>query len=313
MSELPLFRLFKRVDDPYGSIKDTLAAIGGDFEAELRDVYVPVFDSNGEISEYKKVPNYSCPTRKDTQEGLAITKDRYCVIQYAEALKFLEDLIGNREASIWAGQAVENGAKLHLIIKTPEYIQLGPEERFDCFFTISTSHDGSMSLQAMCSPIHNISQTIYTPAEGIVKIKHTARAEMKVAAARITFGKLHEYFRNFGSQIKEMTTIKLSEQEARDYFYSIFEGDATRLVNLRDKIYNIYKFSGLCINLASCRNTLFGAFMAVVQYADYYKTVRKSIRRNELDAKIEARLSGDGAKLKAESFAMALKIMRKFS
>lgn len=314
-NRVPLSKLFKRLDDPYGSIDDALKAIGGDFEVEKRDVFI-LDDQEcitDEIHE-TQVDGYSAVVRRDTGVPLSVMGNRYGVVQYRSALSFLSEVIGNKQAEIYAGQVVEGGAKLHLIVKTPDFVELTPGERFDCFFTVSASHDGTGCLQAMCSPVHNISQTVFTPAGGgVVRIKHSAKVDARLAQAQRMFNKLHTHFVEFGEQVKDMCGITLTEQEAGDYFYSIVDGESTRAQNIREKMYDIFTTTGLCVRLPSCKGTLFGAFMAVQQYADYYKTVRKSIRRNELDAKIEARLSGDGAKLKAESFAMALAILRTFS
>ena len=314
-NQVPLSKLFKRIDDPYASIDDALKAIGADFEVEKRDVFVLGNEVNPLTNspDPTDVSGYAAVCKKDGTP-LSVMRDRYGVVQYRDSVDFLSTMIGNRQAEVWAGSVVDGGAKMHLIVKTPDFIELTPGEKFECYYTVSASHDGTGCLQAMCSPIHNISQTVYTPTGGgIVKIKHTAKVDARLDQAKRMFDKLHKHFTEFGNNIKDMCGIKLTDQEARDYIMSVVEGDNKRAENIRDKVFDIYKSVGLCVKLPSCNGTLFGAFMAFQQYADYYKTVRKSIRRNELDAKIEARLTGDGAKLKAESFGMALALVRQFS
>ena len=318
LSKVPVHKLFKRLDDPYASIDDALKAVGADFEVEK----VEIQSTDGEST----FPMEAGVRRKDNKVGLKVMGSRYGVVQYRVALDFLSDIVGNREAEIYAGRVIDNGAKLHLIVKTPDFIELSPGERFDCYFTVSASHDGTGCLQALCSPVHNISQTVYTPVvqvregrsvPGIVRIKHSAKVEARLGTAKAMFAKLHRHFEEFGEQIQDLAGISLREQEARDYFLSIIPDSGgknnTRADNIRNKMFDIYKTVGLCRNLPSCKDTLFGAFMAVLQYSDYYKTVRKSIRRSEIDARIEARLTGDAAKLKAEGFAFALKLAREFA
>lgn len=308
MSHVPLTKLFKKIDNPYGSVDDALKAIGADFEVEKRSVYISDEDDN-----YRSIPGYASVVRRDTGVPLSIMRSRYGVVQYREALGFLNEIIGNNKAEIYVGEVVDGGAKLHLIVKTLSFIDLGGGEKFEFFFTISTSHDGSSGIQTMCSPIHNLSQTVYTPTgKGVVKLKHSANVTARLALANRIFSNMEAYFHSFGETIKDIVGINLTDQEAQDYFLSVVEGDSTRAQNTRNKLFDLYKSTGLCINLSSCQGTLFGAFMAIQQYADYYKTVRKSIRRSETDARIEARLTGDAAKMKAESFSMALAIVRQF-
>jgi len=318
MSEIPITRLFKKLNNPFASVDEALEAVEGAFTAEKEKAYILKFDDDGKPVEWKQIPDCAAITKVEDWDPMSVMGDRYGIIQYKTALDFLDDMIGNQEVQIYAATTIDRGAKLHLIVKTPDAIELSPGEKFECFYTVSASHDGSGCLQAMCSPIHSIAQTVFTPTgAGVIKIKHTAKAEARVVAARKLLGRLHFHFNDFGVKIKEMAGIQLDDMQARDYFYSIMpdkDGSSsnTRVENIRAKMYDLYKTTGLCCHLGTCRGTLFGAFLAVQQYADYYKTVRKSIRRTELDAKIEARLSGDGAKLKAEAYSGALLIMQKF-
>jgi len=318
MSEVPLTKLFKKLDNPFASVEDALKACNGDFTAGKESVYIVKFDDNGTPVDWKKVPHFASIVRQEEWEPMSIMKDRYGIIQYHDALDFLSDMIGNREAEIYGASTLDGGAKLHLIVKVPEFIELSPGEKYEYYFIVSASHDGSGRLQAMCSPIHNISQTVFTPVgRGVVSVKHTAKAEARLAQAKRLFAKLHHHFSDFGTTIREMVSIQLTDQQARDYFLSVLPKNddgkrESRRENVRNHMFDIYKSVGLCCHLSSCSGTLFGCFMAVQQQADYYKTVRKSIRRNEVDAKIEARLTGDGAKMKAEAYSAALLLMKSF-
>jgi phage/plasmid-like protein (TIGR03299 family) len=317
VSEVPVHKLFKKLDNPQATVADALKEFGADFEVKKRPVFakldpIPGKVYSGNEEELAEVPGYASVV-KDDGTPLSIMGDRYGIIQYRTAFDFLNSLIGNRQIEIYSGACVEEGAKLHIVVKTPDYIEIAPGERFDCFFTVSASHDGTGCLQAMCSPVHNIAQTVFTPmGRGVVKIKHSAKVEARLATANRMFASLHRNFIDFSGNIKDMVGIQLTDQEVRDYFLSVVDGDSKQAENTRKKLHTIY-LTGLTSKLSSCTNTLFGAFMAIQQYADYYKTVRKAIRRNETDARIEARLTGDGAKLKAESFSMALAIVRNFS
>ncbi len=317
MAEVPLHRLFKRTQNPAATIADVLKEVGGDFTVEKEDHYImkmlhiPFFPP---IPLLKKVPGTSAIVKQEGWEPLSVMGDRYGIIQFQTALDFLDDMIGNREVEIWCAAVLDGGTKLHLIVKAPDFVELSPGERFECFFTVSASHDGTGCLQAMCSPIHNVSQTVFTPRKGrgVVKIKHTKNAKDKVALGRRMFNKLYDSWKGFGDNFEEMTNMTLTEQQAKDYFHAVIGGDSTRANNIKDHVWDIYKSAGLCRHLPSCKDTLFGCFMAIQQQADYYKTVRKAIRRNETDAKIEARLTGDGAKLKALAYSEALLLLQKF-
>lgn len=309
---VPMGKLMPRLENPSATVADALEKIRCNFEVTKEPVFVMVENAEGKLLP-TLVPGHRAIV-KDDNTPIAVVGDRYGIIQYEKAVDFLNQLVADRKVQIYGGCSTDKGARMHLLVKVPDTIELSPGEKFDCFYTVSATHDGSGCLQAMCSPIHNVSQTVFTPTgKGVVRIKHSVNAELRLKQAERMFAKLNHHFVDFGRTVKDMVGIKMREQQARDFFFSLVDGDHKRSENVRNKLFDIYAFSGLCRNLSSCKDTLFGAFMAVQQYADYYKTVRKSIRRDELDAKIEARLTGDAAKMKAESFSMALAIVQQFS
>ncbi|MHC4278170.1 MAG: DUF932 domain-containing protein, partial [Planctomycetota bacterium] len=230
MSEVPVHKLFKKLDNPQATVADALKEFGADFEVKKQPVFI-AGDNPCVVDDYTEVPGYASVV-KDDGTPLSIMGDRYGIIQYRTAFDFLNSLIGNRQVEIYSGACVEDGAKLHLVVKTPDYIEIAPGERFDCFFTVSASHDGTGCLQAMCSPVHNIAQTVFTPmGRGVVKIKHSAKVEARLATANRMFASLHRNFIDFSGNIKDMVGIQLTDQEVRDYFLSVVDGDSKQAEN----------------------------------------------------------------------------------
>jgi phage/plasmid-like protein (TIGR03299 family) len=311
MTHVSLPSLFKGLKNP----KDTLEALqqmAADFVADKRDVYF--LDDGGEPV---KIENFAAIVNTNEMHGLSVMRSRYGLVQYRDALDFLSEAVANGSATFEGGRATDSGARIHIAMKAAKSIELGPGDRIDCYYTVSTSHDGSNCITAMCTPIHSALQTVFTPLnDGVMKIKHTARANERLTKARRMTTRMHEFFTKYEGHFKDFVQTNLNDQEARDYFRMLVpETDGPNKVrseNIRDKLYDIFKLNPLLRGLPSCQGTLFGAFQAAMIYADLYKTVRKSKIRNELDAKLESRLNGDGARFKAEAYAASLQIMRMF-
>jgi len=312
MAELPLTKLFRKLDNPK-NVEAALKEVGADFTAVQKDVFTI---HNGKMIKYG---SYRGVNREDNGEPLSIMKANYGLVQFTEGLNLLDNLIRTNQAEIYSAHLIDNGARLHCILKSPKFLDLGAGDRIECFFTVTTSHDGTACLQIMITPIHKASDTVFTPlGPGTIKIKHTKKVGVRLAQAQSAINKMHTFWDKYAETFGKLTRRTISDQESKDFFMMVMpEGNTEkaekRRSNIRDKMYDIYKFTGPCRNVPHCKGTLFGAFIAAQLWAERYKTVRKSTTgRSELDAKIEARLTGDAARLKAEAYECVLKIDRMF-
>ncbi len=307
---VPVYRLMKPLSD-CTNIDDVLKTINGDFAVEKRDTFFLL--RNGD---YRKVRDHQAIVREDDEMDLSVMKDRYGIVQFAESVAFVDDIISQNKATFYTGACVDGGKKLIVILKGIDHVDLGNGDKFEQFITVSSSHDGTGAMVAMCTPIHNVSQTVFTPfsGKGVLKIKHAALAKRRLATARLVLGDMTSYWSDFSSAVKRLSQVTITDQEAKDYFAMLYPGDKTRVINTREKLFNIYHLHGMCVKLPSCRGTLFGAFMAVLQHADYYKLVKlkgpRASARTDIDIKLEARLTGSAAKDKLSAYGMALKLAR---
>ena len=311
MTHVSLPSLFKGLKNP----KDTLEALeqmAADFVADKRDVFF--LDDDGEPV---KIDHFAAIVNTNEMHGLSVMRSRYGLVHYKDALDFLSEAVANGTAVFEGGIATDSGARIHIVMKATKSIELGPVDRIDCYYTVPTSHDGSNCITAMCTPIHSKLQTVFTPLkDGVMKIKHTVRANDRLIEARRMTNRMHEFFDKYEENFRAFANTSLDDRQTRDYFLMLVPKtggpNKARSENIRDKLYDIFKMNPMLRSLPSCRGTLFGAFQAAMIYADLYKTVRKSNIRSELDAKLESRLNGDGARFKAEAYATSLEIMRMF-
>lgn len=315
MSNVPFLRLVRR-NTGAKTIQELLEQHEWDFNVSKRTMFIRVKDENDQ-DKYIEVPNFAAVTRDDSDDPLSVNGARYGVVQFREALDFLNEIAGDGRGEFYYAAMVDGGAKMHVIMKTPDFIELKPGERIDCFFTVSTSHDGTGTMSAMCTPIHNLSQTVFTPTSsrkgidtGVCSVRHTAHAKRNMDDAAKVMRYVTAFWTEYSDTVSKLANTRLSDSEARVYLRGVIEGNHTRSKNVREKIETIYKTNPVCRNHYG---NLFGIFLAVQIYADMYKTVRRSITgRNEVDARIQARLEGDGAKTKAEAYATAKRMFRLF-
>jgi len=294
------------------TIDDLLKDIGADFTVEKRPVYhkIPSMALG-----HMPIPGYSAMIRGDNNFPLGIVGARYGVSQYNSTLRFLDELVADGQFNFNGGRCTLGGAHLFVSLKAPNRVIFGGDDMVECYFTVSTSHDGSDAITVMCSPVHQRSQTILPSELGIIKIRHSVHVKNRLADAAATLRKMNKVWQDHADAFTRFPQIKLSEDDARTYFAMLAPAKdgsdvAVRTKNVRDRLFDIYKNHKLTAHLPSCQGTLLGALVAAMIFGDYYKTVRKSIVGiSEQDARIESRLSGQGAKLKADAFAGALQLM----
>jgi phage/plasmid-like protein (TIGR03299 family) len=308
---MSLRELFPRLPHEVGTIDELLKTIGADFEVEKRAIYQRI-PSGG----FTPVIGWSATARKDTDAALGVVGSRYGVSQYKHTLGFLDELVADGQFRFNGGRTTLDGAHLYVSLVSPSRVIFGGNDTVDCHFTVSTSHDGSDSIRVMCSPVHSRSQTVLPSKLGIVKIRHSVHVGRRLADAAATLRKMNKVWEQHKDAFERFPQIQLSNDDAKTYFAMLAPAKSgsevpTRTQNVRDQLMSIYTNHKLTANLPSCKGTLLGALVAAMIFGDYYKTVRKSIVGvSEQDARIESRLNGQGAKLKADAFAGALELMR---
>jgi hypothetical protein len=356
VEKIPLSRLCQKLNP--GNLDSILQQLGGDFNAELEDVHqitdngvvdqktvdtlkaILVQHDRGKIQLdndlieeanlcierqsnlpiFSRIPYKGVVRHQTTKVPFCIASDRYGIKQYRGALSFLDEFMGKHQAEAAYGALIDDGGRITVILKVPsEKVSLGTDA-VELMYSISTTHDGTGSIVAMCTPRHTASDTIFTPLgdKGIIKIKHTVNVDNHMEKASRMMAKIHEHWSQYSKSFIRLANLTLTDDEARDYFYMVApdgggKGEAKnkRAENVRNDLFKTFKV-GKCSKLNSCEGTLFGALIACLIHGDYHKTVRKSIKgRSEVDCAVESRISGDAAKFKADAFSAALTIDRK--
>lgn len=301
MLRSPVLGLLKPVSDA-NSIQEVLEAIGANFDVELRTNNFPT------PAGMKENPRSRNIVRIDNDIALGTGSAGYGVVQYRDALSFLNSLVVEGKAKFDAASATDQGARLHVMMKANDYVTIGNGEKIDFYFYIVTSHDSTASICAMVTPVHNISQTVFTPVDrGVIKFKHSRNVNHRMKQASGAFIKMNNEWQEYKNNFTNWVNIKLNPVQLDAYFKMVSPGDTKQAENTRVKLVDIY-LTGRLSSLDSCKGTLWGAFMAAQQYADFYKTTKKSSRgRSENEARIEGRLTGAAARQKATAYGMAFK------
>lgn len=235
----------------------------------------------------------------------------YGLIQPRDIVEFCDEFKVNGKAEFYAAGAPNFGEEIFVIMKQPEFIDLGGDA-IHAYFCVTSSHDGKGAMNAIPLYLREVNQTVIVPPHHgkDFHIKHSKNAMERVIKARRLIGKMVQYWEDCTHNFKRFSKVQLTQERAEQYFMLVFPGtskDSTRAQNVRDKIMGLYTDYGIGCKLPTCRGTLLGAMMAVVEYADYYQVVKKSKHRDEVTARIHSRIEGSAAELKVKAINMSIK------
>jgi len=237
----------------------------------------------------------------------------YGIIQNRQTLEFCS-IFQKYGAKIVSVFAPNFGEKLYVMMKQPDFIDLGPNDKIDAYFCVSTTHDGSGAFRFTPLYLHRHSQLVISvPTSSNLKpIKHSKLVHNQLATAQRMMGALGSYWEDYSDNFQAFSTTKVTDKNVQMFLGLLVPKDSTRSENIRERIFDIYKNSGLCRNLASCKGTLLGAIMAVMENADHHLTVKKSKLKSEDAAFIHSRIEGSASEMKAKSIRLCVKLHEMF-
>jgi len=118
----------------------------------------PIQFNNGEsiVIDNSHRVNY----RSDTKSVLGLVSDTYKVLQNKDAFKFLDSVVGVAEAMYVNVGSFRNGSKVYIQAKLQDKLTFDDngEDIGEKYLTFVTSHDGSLPVSVMFTPIRIVCQ-----------------------------------------------------------------------------------------------------------------------------------------------------------
>lgn len=235
------------------------------------------------------------------------------LVQNREVVEFCQAFCTSGDADFYGAVAPNLGEKVYVLMKQPKFVDIGCGDEIHSYFCVTAAHNGSGCLNPIPLYVRKASQTIITPpySAASLKIRHTKNVQANIAKAKKVIGRIGAYFEEYMDNFVNFSKVNLSDEEAMFYLKLVIEdpeNDPTRAENARNRIFELYKGKGRGSSLPTCKDTLFGAMLAITEYADDMLTVRNSKLKDEVSARIHSRLEGSGAELKAKAIAMSHKL-----
>jgi phage/plasmid-like protein (TIGR03299 family) len=301
---------------PCATLNDALREFGMDFEVSKRSLFYP--DENGDlvVKKGRIQTGFISPLdeqviRTDNENPMGVVGLVYKGVPFREAFSPAEALILGG-ARIVGGGCPNRGERGYLVLEADGVVTLGARDKIINRFLLLSSHDGTGKIELRMTPYwERVGTAMTLDAASPLSFKHTPLVSGRVARAHKVWRRVNETWNEYSNGVQRMISIPLTDRQSREFIESVLphddkKGPSKRLENIRDDIYQIYQNTGIGTRLPKCRNTLFGVVQAFTEWADIKRTVRESSKRDEISARLDARLVSDSAKKKQKAYAMAL-------
>lgn len=262
------------------------------------------------------VPDFFATIRTDTEQVLGVVGNDYEVVQNVKAFDFFDSIVGGKDGILYetAGALGENGARIFITAKLPDYIRVGKDDLIENYLFLTTSHDGYSSITAAFTPIriccNNTLNAALKGAVNSVKIRHTASAHDKLKQAHHLLGisnllanELEEVFNHWSkiritdSAVKRLVQVAMAPN--KEVLQNLQNGKHEELSsNFNNLVSSVmdYHFTSSTQQEATTKGTLYGCYNAVT---GYFQNVRNY--RDE-ESKLNSIMFGTGLQRSQTAF-----------
>jgi phage/plasmid-like protein (TIGR03299 family) len=225
--QVPWMKLGKVVDEPLTAAE--AAKQGGlDFTVSARNVYFTCDDKDGQDDTtpdcLRKMTNRKIIVRDDTLEPLSIVSSDYNIMQYPDALDFMDEAVAGLGAKYVAAGSLKGGRQGFIVVRLPEHMQINVLDGGDpheMFAVLRTSMDLTKAIEVMMMPLRGLcmNQLTLTSFSTNVphkwSVKHTSTMTAKLVDMKTSLGKADAYAKRFNELVSRLAAVKVNDEKAK--------------------------------------------------------------------------------------------------
>ena len=243
-------------------------------------------------------------TVKTTPDGkpsvLGVVGSRYGVVQNDEMFSALDTLVDSGEARYAAAGELNGGSQVYMVMELPKEVKIANDPHA-AYLLARTSHDGSTALQItsvverlFCTNQINSSFMKGKKGAGTYSLRHTTNAKVDAEAVRRMVQVVYSDIEWYEGIAKSLMDVKMDDKEVKNFFDSVWTLDAKILNSPYDMLSQGEKraktiattarstdmdiYQGMTHTQNNIKGNAFGAFHAVVEWADWFSSKDETIR-----------------------------------
>lgn len=173
---------------------------------------------------YAECPNAYAVYRTDKNIPLGIVKERYTPVQNVDAFSFFDDAIGKDKAIWQTAGCFGYGQRVYVSVKLPNKIFVEGDV-IDNYLVFITSHDGSLGVKILYTPIRlicsNVLNAAVKEASNYISFRHTKSVHDNLAIASEILAMTNHKIENLAVEFNRMKKIKMSDAQAQAIFANV--------------------------------------------------------------------------------------------
>lgn len=293
---------------------------------ELQAVSTPLtIDEHGVTpATYIDVPKKQAIIREDNNSVIGIVGSKYKMVQNMEVFNALDTLIDAGDARYAAAGEYNGGSSIWMVLELPQGVEVANDPHA-AFLLVKTSHDGSSSVV-----IKPIIERLFcaNQVNGLIsnrngnrnrkyneytyRMSHTTNQELSIADIRNITNLTYTAIADYQLVANNLLSKTMTREQTLNFFKQVWalpstvedkpydlltrgeRKQQTIAREARDKAWAIYSQSETQENI---RGTAFGAWHAVVEFADHYAS-------GGAERLAAATLSGRNDKIKTKALSL---------
>jgi len=291
---------------------DALAKAGLDWS--VREKHLEISEPFGEN---RIVKSHKAIVRQDSGDVLGVVGARYQPIQNAESFEWLTSAlghsIGSRAISLETAGELRGGRIVWMLALLPNELRVGAtDDVIKRYLLVCNSHDGSKAFRALITPIRVICQNTLTLAlrDGSgVHLRHTQNAMSRIPEAIRILGLAEAGFQTMQTQVDALARVRMDSRRVVRYFDAVVRGteeNSEQKKEIRSKL--VANMDDDRQRMRGITGTLWAAFNAATQYADWERPVRGKTADRQNHNRLNSIWFGSSAEFKRRAWTEALRI-----
>lgn len=173
---------------------------------------------------YVECPNAYAVYRTDKNIPLGIVKERYTPVQNIDAFSFFDNAIGKDKAIWQTAGCFGHGQRVYVSAKLPKKIFVDGDP-IDNYLIFITSHDGSLGVKILYSPVRficsNVLNAAIKEATNYISFRHTKSVHDNFSIASEILAMTNYKIENLAVEFNRMKKIKMSDAKAQAIFANV--------------------------------------------------------------------------------------------
>ncbi len=300
--ETPWHGLGTKVDHLM-TAEEAIKAAGLDWTVSMKPVYL----ANG-----VQVPRYQAIVRDTDAQVYAVVGANYVPVQNRDAFKFFDDVVGTGEAYYETAGSLRGGSRVWMLANLKGSISVKGEE-VKRYLTLTNSHDGYLALQMFWTPVRvvcmNTLNMALSGAGARFYARHTASAGKKINEAKEILGLANKFYADWQAKANAMAMKQLPPARMPLLLAAAFQTSGSveaklypPVVRQMDRVKELVEV-GRGMDNPAIKGTVWQAYNAVAEFADYDKTYRDETP----SGKLYGAWFGGGAELKERAWDWCLR------